>query len=175
MQERFEGHHPKVHADAFVHAAAVVIGEVEVGAHSSVWPTAVLRGDDGPIRIGARTSIQDGTVVHNTEGLSTTTVGDRVTVGHRAVLHGCTIADDCIIGMGCIILDNAVVETGCIVGAGAVIPPGKRVRAGTVVVGNPMRVLRASTSEDREFIEFSWRAYVERVAQYTAAGRGDGV
>ena len=168
MLECFESHVPKVDASAFVHSAAILIGEVEVGPESSVWPTATLRGDDGPIRIGARTSVQDGAVVHNTEGLSTTTVGDRVTVGHRVILHGCTIGDDCIIGMGCIILDNAVVEPGCIVGAGAVIPPGKRVKAGTVVVGNPMRVLRTCTDKDTEFIEYSWREYVKRVAQYRA-------
>ena len=168
MQEPFEGHQPQIDPDAFVHAAAVVIGEVTLGALSSVWPTATLRGDDGPIRIGTRTSIQDGTVIHNTEGLSTTTVGDRVTVGHRVILHGCTVGDDCIIGMGCIILDNAVVEPGCIVGAGALIPPGKRVKAGTVVIGNPMRVLRTCTPADHESIEFSWREYVKRVGQYRA-------
>lgn len=166
MQEPFEGHQPQIDPEAFVHRAAVVIGEVTLGALSSVWPTATLRGDDGPIRIGARSSIQDGTVIHNTEGLSTTTVGDRVTVGHRVILHGCTVGDDCIIGMGCIILDNAVIEPGCIVGAGALIPPGKRVETGTVVIGNPMRVLRACTPEDHASIEFSWREYVKRVGQY---------
>ena len=175
MQEPFEGHVPQVHPDAFVHSAAILIGEVEIGPESSVWPTATLRGDDGPIRIGARTSIQDGTVIHNTEGLSTTTVGDRVTVGHRVILHGCTVGDDCIIGMGCIILDNAVVEPGCIVGAGAVIPPGKRVEAGTVVVGNPMRLLRTCTEKDTEFIAYSWKEYVKRVGQYRARdARGNG-
>jgi len=174
MQEPFEEHVPRIHPEAFVHASAVVIGEVEIGAESSVWPTAVLRGDDGPISIGARTSIQDGAVVHDTEGLSTTTVGDRVTVGHRAILHGCTIGDDCIIGMGCIILDNAIVEPGSIVGAGAVVPPGKRVTAGSVVVGNPMRVLRACTEKDIEFIAYSWREYVRRIGQYRArAVHGD--
>ena len=168
MREPFEGHQPQIDPGAFVHAAAVIIGEVTLGPESSVWPTATLRGDDGPIRIGSRTSIQDGTVIHNTEGLSTTTVGDRVTVGHRVILHGCTVGDDCIIGMGSIILDNAVVEPGCIVGAGAVIPPGKRVERGTVVIGNPMRVLRTCTEADRASIEFSWREYVKRVAQYRA-------
>lgn len=172
-REAFEGHVPHVDDEAFVHRTAVLIGEVSIGPQSSVWPTATLRGDDGPIRIGAKTSIQDGTVIHNTEGLSVTTVGDRVTVGHRVVLHGCTIGDDCIIGMGCIILDNAVVEPGCIVGAGTVVPPGKRVEAGTVVIGNPMRVLRACTPKDTEFIAYSWREYVKRVSQYRAAERRD--
>lgn len=166
MNEPFEGHVPKVHPDAFVHSTAVVIGEVEIGPESSIWPTATLRGDDGPIRVGALTSIQDGTVIHNTEGLSATTVGDRVTVGHRVILHGCTVGDDCIIGMGAILLDNAVVEPGSIVGAGTVVPMGKRVEAGTVVIGNPMRVLRTCTEKDAEFIAYSWREYQKRLAQY---------
>jgi gamma-carbonic anhydrase len=167
--ERFSGHFPQVHAEAFVHASAVLIGQVRIGAWSSVWPNVTLRGDDGPIAIGTQTSIQDGTVVHMTEGRNTTTVGDRVTVGHGVILHGCTIEDDCIIGMGSIILDDAVVERGCIVGAGALVPPGKRVSAGRVVVGNPFTVLRACSEADREFIEYSWREYVKRTQQYRAA------
>lgn len=153
-----------------MHASAVIIGQVEVGAESSVWPQVTMRGDDGPIIIGRQTSIQDGTVIHNTEGLSTTTVGNRVTVGHGVILHGCTIEDDCIIGMGSIILDNAVVESGSIVGAGALVAPGKRVPGGSVVVGNPFKRLRACTDKDREFIEFSWREYVKRTHQYRQAG-----
>lgn len=167
--ERFGGHLPHVHPEAFVHASAVLIGQVRIGAQSSVWPHVALRGDDGPILIGAQTSIQDGTVVHMTEGRSTTTVGDRVTVGHRVILHGCTIEDDCIIGMGSIILDGAVVERGCIVGAGAVVPPGKRVPAGSVVVGNPFKRLRACTEADTEFIAYSWQEYVKRTRQYREA------
>jgi gamma-carbonic anhydrase len=166
--ERFADHLPSIHAEAFVHASAVLIGQVRIGAQSSVWPNVTLRGDDGPITVGSQTSIQDGTVVHMTEGRSITTVGDRVTVGHGVILHGCTIEDDCIIGMGSIILDGAVVERGSI--AGALVPPGKRVRAGRVVVGNPFTVLRACTEADREFIEYSWREYVKRTEQYLAAG-----
>ncbi|MCX4243460.1 gamma carbonic anhydrase family protein [Paraliomyxa miuraensis] len=167
--ERFQDHTPRIHAQAFVHASAVVIGQVRIGAQSSVWPNVTLRGDDGPIVVGARTSIQDGTVVHMTEGRSVTTVGNQVTVGHKVILHGCTIEDDCIVGMGSIILDDAVVERGSIVGAGAVVPPGKRVLAGSVVVGNPFRVLRACTEQDLEFIAYSWREYVERTRQYLEA------
>lgn len=170
--ERFADHLPSIHAEAFVHASAVIIGQVRIGAQSSVWPNVTLRGDDGPIAVGRQTSIQDGTVVHMTEGRSTTTVGDRVTVGHGVILHGCTIEDDCIIGMGSIILDGAVVERGSIVGAGALVPPGKRVRAGTVVVGNPFTVLRECTQADREFIEYSWREYVKRTEQYRQAAGG---
>jgi carbonic anhydrase/acetyltransferase-like protein (isoleucine patch superfamily) len=170
--ERFADHHPQIHAEAFVHASAVIIGHVRIGAESSVWPNVTLRGDDGPIVIGARTSIQDGTVVHMTGGRNDVRVGDRVTVGHGAILHGCTIEDDCIIGMGCIILDDAVIERGSIVGAGALVPPGKRVTAGTVVVGNPFTVLRTCTEADAEFIAYSWREYVQRTRQYRLAQQG---
>ncbi len=168
--ERFGDHIPQIDPEAFVHASAVLIGDVRIGAHSSVWPNVTLRGDDGPIVVGTHSSIQDGTVVHMTTGRSPTVVGDRVTVGHGVILHGCTVHDDCIVGMGAIILDDAVVESGCIVGAGALVPPGKRVPAGSVVVGNPFKVLRAATEQDAEFIEFSWREYVTRTRQYRAAG-----
>lgn len=167
--ERFGDHAPQIHPEAFVHPSAVLIGQVTLGAESSVWPQVALRGDDGTITIGRQTSIQDGTVVHMTEGRSVTTVGDRVTVGHGVILHGCTVEDECIVGMGAIILDNAVVESGSIVGAGALVPPGKRVPAGSVVVGNPFTLLRPCRDSDREFIEYSWREYVKRTRQYRAA------
>lgn len=170
--ERFGDRIPRIHPEAFVHASAVLIGDVTLGAESSVWPQASLRGDDGPIRIGSQTSIQDGSVIHMTEGRSVTTVGDRVTVGHGVILHGCIIEDDCIVGMGAIILDNAVVETGSIVGAGAVIPAGKRVPAGSVVVGNPFTVLRQARDADREFIDYSWREYVRRLPLYRNPSEG---
>lgn len=168
MLQRIRGHSPKLDPRAYVHPRAVLIGQVTIGPDSSVWPNATLRGDDGPIVIGACTSVQDGTVIHMTEGRSTTTVGDRVTIGHNAIIHGCTIDDETIIGMGAILLDNATVGSRSIVGAGTVVPPGKRVEPGTVVVGNPMRLVRHCTEADFEFIAFSWRAYVERAAQYAA-------
>ena len=166
MLQSFRGVRPHVDPAAYVHPTAVLIGDVRIGPQSSVWPHTTLRGDDGPIAIGAKSSIQDGTVIHMTTGLSAVTIGDRVTVGHGVILHGCTVHDDCIIGMGAILLDNAVVETGCIVGAGALVPPNKRVPAGSVVVGNPFRILRACTPADREHIEFSWKEYVGRTRDY---------
>jgi gamma-carbonic anhydrase len=166
--QSFLDQHPQIDPRAYVHPAAVVIGRVTLGADSSVWPCATLRGDDGPIAIGASTSIQDGTVIHMTEGRSVTTIGDRVTVGHNATLHGCTIFDECIIGMGAIVLDNAIIETGSIIGAGSLVPPGKRIPAGSVAFGNPIKVVRSCTDADREFIAFSWQAYVHRTAQYLA-------
>jgi len=171
MLQALDGVTPQVDPTAFVHAAAVLIGDVRIGPGASIWPCATLRGDDGPIVIGPQTSIQDGAVVHMTAGLSTTNVGARVTVGHNAILHGCTIEDECIVGMGAIVLDNAVVGGGSIVGAGTLVSIGKRVPPGSVVIGNPMRVLRACTDEDREFIAFSWQSYVARAAQYAAQQR----
>jgi carbonic anhydrase/acetyltransferase-like protein (isoleucine patch superfamily) len=168
MLEALLGYAPVVDSLAFVHPTAVLIGQVRIGAESSVWPCATLRGDDGPIVVGVQSSIQDGAVVHMTAGLSTTTVGDRVTVGHNAILHGCTVEDECIVGMGSILLDNAVIGRGSIVGAGALVPMGKKVPPGSVVVGNPMRVLRPCTEADREFIAFSWQSYVSRAKEYAA-------
>jgi carbonic anhydrase/acetyltransferase-like protein (isoleucine patch superfamily) len=166
MIEGFGGKLPRVHASAFVHAAAVLIGDIEIGAESSIWPNVTLRGDDGPIVIGSQTSIQDNCSIHCTEGLSHTSVGSRVTVGHMVVLHGCTIHDEALIGMGAVLLDNAVVESGALVAAGTLVPPRKVVKAGTVVAGNPMRVLRACNEKDIEMIAFSWRAYVKRAGEY---------
>ena len=169
MLEPYRDHHPSVDPSAFVHRSATLIGQVTVGAQSSIWPGVTLRGDDGTIVIGTQTSIQDGSVIHMTEGQSTVTVGDRVTVGHGVILHGCTVEDDCIIGMGAIVLDNAVVERGSIVGAGALVPMGKRVTAGTVVVGNPFKRIRDCSEQDRQWIEHSWREYVARCREYREA------
>ena len=167
MREAFKSEFPQIHPDAWVHDSAVVLGSVSIGADASVWPLAVLRGDEGRITIGARTSIQDGTVIHMTANEADhTMIGAQVTVGHRAVLHGCVVEDDCIIGMGSIILDGARIERGSIVGAGALVAPGKIVRAGTVVVGNPCRQLRTCTDADREAIDHGWRAYVDRLPDY---------
>ena len=164
--ERYRSFEPEVAPTAYVHPDASVIGEVFVGDRSSVWPTAVLRGDDGPVRVGALTSIQDGCVLHNTTGVSTTVVGDRVTVGHRAILHGCTVEDDCLIGMGAIVLDGAVVGRGSIVGAGAVVTQNKVIPPESLVLGMPAKVVRACGAREREQIETGWREYEERCREY---------
>jgi carbonic anhydrase/acetyltransferase-like protein (isoleucine patch superfamily) len=168
MLQSFRGVHPRVDPTAFVHERATLIGDVEIGPGSSVWPGAVLRGDDGPIVIGANTSIQDGTIIHATEGLSRTTVGSRVTVGHQVVLHGCTIGDDCLIGMGSIVLDEAVVEAWAFVAAGTLVAPGKRVPTGQMMMGNPGKLVRALTDKDRAWITHSWNAYAKRTREYLA-------
>ncbi len=174
MLEAFGDAFPQIDPLAFVHDRAVLIGAVMVGPQSSIWPNTTLRGDDGPILIGEKTSVQDGTTIHCTEHHSKTTIGSRVTVGHNVILHGCTIEDDCLIGMGSIILDNAVVERGAVVGAGTLVPPGKIVRAGTLVMGNPFALLRECSAKDQALIQFSWMEYVKRAEQYRLAAQAKG-
>jgi carbonic anhydrase/acetyltransferase-like protein (isoleucine patch superfamily) len=170
MLQAFRGKYPRVDPSAYVHPAATLIGDVEVGPRASIWPGVVLRGDDGPIVIGEDTSIQDGTVIHMTEGLSHTRVGARVTVGHRVILHGCSIGDDCLVGMGSCVLDNAVIEPWSFVAAGTLVAPNKVVPTGQMMMGNPGRLVRALTATDRDWITHSWRAYVKRSREYMAAG-----
>ena len=166
MIESHDGFTPSVHATAFVHTTAIVIGYVEIGERASIWPTAVLRGDMGLISIGSETSIQDGAVCHDTGGRSVTRVGNRVTVGHRAILHGCTVEDECLIGMGAIIMDNAVIGKGSIIGAGSVISPGKIIAPGSVMMGAPARLVRQAGQVERDMIEHGWRAYVLKLPGY---------
>ena len=170
--EPYRGTRPTVDPTAYVHPAATVIGDVVLGPEASVWPGAVLRGDDGAIRIGARTSIQDGSVVHTTTGLSTTTVGERVTVGHGVILHGCTVEDECLIGMGAILLDNCVIGRGSLVGAGALVTQGKKIPPGSLVLGNPAKVVRPCGERERAMIDQGWREYLERGAEYRARDQG---
>ncbi len=148
MIEPYLDQHPRVHSEAWVHAHAVVIGDVELGPRSSVWPGCVLRGDQGSIRIGAETSIQDGTVVHATKGLSSTSIGARCVVGHRVVLHGCTVEDDVLVGMGAVLLDNCQVGRFSVIGAGAVLSMNKVIPPRSLVLGVPARVVRQVTDEE---------------------------
>lgn len=170
MLEAYRGYFPSVDPAAWVHASAVLVGEVRIASGANVWPTAVLRGDQGAIEIGEDTNIQDGAVAHATGGLSSTRVGRRVTVGHRAILHGCTVEDDCLVGMGSIVLDNAHIEPWCIIGAGAVVPMGARIPSGSLVLGMPGRVIRKLTEEDRERIRTGHRVYCELARVYAAQG-----
>jgi carbonic anhydrase/acetyltransferase-like protein (isoleucine patch superfamily) len=167
--ETYLQHHPRVDPTAWIHSTAVVIGEVRLGPRVSIWPTAVLRGDDGSLEVQEDSNIQDGAVLHNTGGLSVTVVGPRVTVGHRAILHGCRIESDCIIGMGAIVMDNAVVGRGCIVGAGTLITMGTVIPPDTLVLGSPGRPVRATTPEDLEWIRHSWTHYVDAGRTYRGA------
>ena len=157
---------PRMGENVFIAETAAVIGDVEIGARSSIWYGAVLRGDVFPIRIGEAVSIQDNCVLHVTSGQHATTIGNRVTVGHAVVLHGCTVEDSCIIGMGAVVLDRAHVGKNCIVGAGALVTSGTHIPAGHLVVGAPARVKRALTGEELAWIETSADHYVELAAQY---------
>lgn len=166
MIQSFRDHTPRIHPTAWVHPDATVIGQVSLGPRVTVWPGAVLRGDMGAIDIGADSNIQDGVVVHMTSGLSVTTVGERVTVGHRAILHGCVVANDCLVGMGSILLDNCRIPDRCIVGAGALVSGGKVFDSDTLLLGSPARVARALTERDLKWIAYSWKHYLETAVHY---------
>ena len=151
---------PTIHPDAFIHAAAVVIGDVTLGARVSVWPTAVIRGDTAPIVVGEDSNVQDGTIVHVDHGVPCT-IGARVGIGHRAIIHGATVEHDSLIGMGAILLNHVVVGTGSIIGAGAVCPEGMIVPPNSLVLGVPGRVIRQTSEAERERIAKTVRAYLE--------------
>ncbi|HEC16812.1 MAG TPA: gamma carbonic anhydrase family protein [Sedimenticola sp.] len=161
----FEGMTPRIAEDAWVDEAAVVIGDVEIGAGSSIWPGAVVRGDIHRIRIGERTSIQDGSVLHVTHdstfvpGGHPTIVGNDVTVGHNVVLHGCEIGDRCLIGMGSVVLDGAVVQSNVMLGAGSLVPGGKVLESGCLWMGSPVRRIRELTEKELAFFEYSAQNY----------------
>lgn len=162
---------PHIDPAAFVHPDATVIGNVTIGAESTVWPHAVLRGDYGYIEVGARTSIQDGTVIHVTSGFSGTIVGANCTVGHAAIIHACTVEDFCLIGMGAILLDGCRIGSGSLVGAGALVTPGTDIPPGSLVLGSPAKVKRLVNVKEREQIETGAEHYVELTRRYLAAGR----
>jgi carbonic anhydrase/acetyltransferase-like protein (isoleucine patch superfamily) len=162
----FAGKVPELAPDVFLAESAAVIGDVVIGAGSSIWYGAVVRGDMMPIRIGAGTSIQDNTVVHITGGVAGTTIGDRVTIGHAVIVHACVIEDECLIGMGSIILDKARIGRGSIVGAGALVTPGTDIPPGSMVMGSPARVKRPLTDEERARIAYSAAHYVELARAY---------
>lgn len=168
MLERYLEKFPNLHESAFVHERAVVIGDVVLGESASVWPHATLRGDDGRIAIGARTNVQDGTVVHSTQGLSVVNIGDQTTVGHNATIHGATIDANCLIGMGAIILDNAHVGEWSLVGAGALVTQNTVIPPRSFVLGSPAKVIREISDREMTWITYSWKHYVERSRQYRA-------
>lgn len=154
-----------IHPTAFIAPGAVVLGDVTLAARSSVWYGAVLRADVDAIFIGEATNLQDGTIVHVDAGLPTR-IGARVGVGHRAILHGCTVADDCLIGMGSVLLNGARIGTGSVVAAGAVVPEGMAVPPGSLVVGVPARVTRPVDDALRERIRDTWQHYVAEAERH---------
>lgn len=152
---------PKIHPTAFVHPSAVLIEDVTLAEEVSVWPTAVLRGDMGFIHVGVRSNFQDGAVAHATLGTSNTTIGDECTIGHRAVLHGCSIGNHCLVGMGSIVLDNADIGEWSFIAAGSLITPGKKYEPGSFLMGSPARRIRAVKDSEREWIRHSCMVYLE--------------
>ncbi|GAA1791392.1 gamma carbonic anhydrase family protein [Planosporangium flavigriseum] len=156
---------PRIHPDAYVHPDAVVIGDVTIGAESSVWPTAVLRADFGRIEIGERTSIQDGTILHTTAQWPTV-VGSDCVVGHNAHLEGCTIEDRCLIGSGSLVLNRAVVRVGSVIGAQALVPEDREVPAGHMALGVPARTRPMDTAVQAEWIAHGVREYVGNAKRY---------
>ncbi len=163
----FENHTPAIDHTAFVDSTAVVIGDVLIGRDSSIWPMAVIRGDIHQIRIGNRSSIQDGTVIHVTHsgpynpGGFPTLIGDEVTVGHKVMLHGCVIKNRVLVGMGAIIMDGVTVESEVVIGGGSLVPPGKTLASGYLYVGSPVKQVRKLTDEELEYFAYTAGKYVE--------------
>lgn len=168
----FEEHVPDIHPDAWLDETALVIGDVHIGADSSVWPYAVVRGDVNRIRIGTQTNIQDHGALHVSHdgpvhpGGADLIIGNSVTIGHGAVLHGCQVMNHCLIGMHATVLDGAVIQPLNIVGAGALVPPGKTLESGYLWLGSPVRRVRALTQDEIDNIEYSAQHYVRLMKRH---------
>ena len=168
----YEGAMPVLGARVWVDPAAVVIGRVEIGDDASVWPTTVARGDVNFIRIGARTNVQDGSVLHVTHdgpyspGGMPLIIGDEVTVGHRVMLHACTVGNRCLLGMSSTLLDGAVLEEEVFLAAGSLVPPGKRLQAASLYRGSPAKRVRGLTDEERAMLRYSAAHYVRLKDRY---------
>ncbi|WAC45982.1 gamma carbonic anhydrase family protein [Pseudomonas sp. SL4(2022)] len=167
---------PQLGERVFVDASAVVLGDVHIGSDSSVWPLVVIRGDMHRIRIGERSSIQDGSVLHithagpfNPDGYPLI-IGDEVTVGHNVTLHGCTLGKRILVGMGSIIMDGAVVQDEVVIGAGSLVPPGKVLESGFLYVGSPVKQARPLTDKERNFFSYSAANYVRLKDQHLLEG-----
>ncbi|MGH9746951.1 MAG: gamma carbonic anhydrase family protein [Candidatus Acidiferrales bacterium] len=162
MLRTYRGRAPKIDATAYIDTQAVIIGDVIVGADSSVWPCVVIRGDVNYIRIGSRTNVQDGSVLHVMRDTHPLILGDNVTIGHGVVLHGCTVESRCLIGMGSIILNGAKIGAGSIVAAGTLVPEGTEVPPGSLFMGHPGKFRRSLTDADQDSID----AYAQRYVEY---------
>lgn len=171
----FNGIQPRLGDDVYVDETAVIIGDVDLGDRVSIWPGVVIRGDVNAIVIGDETNIQDGSVLHvthrsaaNPEGFPLR-IGKGVTVGHKAVLHGCTIGDLCLIGIGAIVMDGAVIDDQVMVGAGALVPPGKHLESGYLYVGSPVRAARPLKEDELAYLSYSKDGYVRLKSQHQAS------
>lgn len=174
----YQGISPELGGRVYIDPASVVIGNVVLGDDCSVWPMTVIRGDMHRIRIGARTSVQDGSVLHITHASDFSpdgfplTIGDDVTIGHKAILHGCTLGSRILVGMGAIVMDGAVVEDEVIIAAGAVVTPGKHLESGYVYAGNPAKALRPLKDKERAFFPYTAGNYVKLKDRFLAEATG---
>jgi carbonic anhydrase/acetyltransferase-like protein (isoleucine patch superfamily) len=166
---RYDTLTPTIHETAWVHPSAELIGDVTLDEGVSVWPTCVLRGDSGSIRLGARSNFQDGSIAHATRNVSITTVGPECTVGHRVILHGCTIGARVLVGMASTVLDNVVVGDDCFIAAGSLLTPGKVFEPRSFIMGAPAKKVREVTAKDLEWIASSWQGYFELMQKYRTA------
>jgi carbonic anhydrase/acetyltransferase-like protein (isoleucine patch superfamily) len=167
-----DGVSPRIHDQAWIAPNAVVIGNVEIGAQSGIWFNCVLRGDTNLIRIGERSNVQDGTIIHVNPGETMQClIGDDVTIGHGAIIHACRLQDRAFVGIGAIVLDEAVVESGGVLAAGAVLTPGKRLPAGELWAGAPARKLRDLSEDDRFRFSLNAPAYVRNASRFRAGLR----
>jgi carbonic anhydrase/acetyltransferase-like protein (isoleucine patch superfamily) len=169
MKIPFGGKSPHIDSSALIVPTATVIGDVTIGAESSVWFQVVVRGDVNYIRIGARTNIQDGTVIHVTNQTHPTLIGDEVTVGHNVTLHGCTIGDRCLVGIGAIVLDGVKIGSDCMIGAGSLLTPGTEIPSGCLVLGSPAKVKRRLSTEEIIFLKQSADNYIGYKKSYAGS------
>ncbi len=160
MIKSFQNIAPNIHASAFIAEDAVIIGDVEIGEQASVWYGSILRGDVNFIRIGARTNIQDGTIIHVSRETHSTVLEEEITVGHRVTLHGCYVEKGCLIGIGAIVLDGARIGRNSLVAAGSLVTPGTQIPERSLVMGSPARVKRELTDEEVTDLEKFWRNYI---------------
>lgn len=172
MIRSFRGIRPRIAPSAYVDPSAQVIGDVEIGERSSIWPNVTLRGDSDLLKVGSDTSIQDNSVMHADEGVPCI-VGNRVTVGHLVMLHGCTVEDDALIGIGAIVLNHARIGKGAVVAAGALVPEGMDVPPGTLVMGSPAKPRRPVTEEEAARFATGVKHYVEKAAIYSLQNEGE--
>jgi len=167
MIKPFNNIHPKIHETAYVADDAIVIGDVEIGEDASIWFGSIVRGDVNYIRVGARTNIQDGTIIHVSSKTHSTVLEEEITVGHRVTLHGCYVERGCLIGIGAILLDGVRIGRNSLVGAGSLLTPGTQIPAGSLVLGSPAKVKRILSEDELAGLERSWRNYVELKKHYS--------
>ncbi len=166
MIRKFQTIFPKIDDTAFIADDAIIIGDVEIGEDASVWYGSIIRGDVNYIRIGARTNIQDGTIIHVSSKTHATILEEEITVGHRVTLHGCHVESGCLIGIGAILMDGVRVGRNSLIGAGSLLTPGTQIPPRSLVLGSPARVKRELTDDELAYLDKSWRNYVELKKHY---------